>query len=539
MAKLKKLLTNWKVILYIFVFIVTLFAINPRPWNSGVAIRNVALNSTAYLNELRSPSPTDMPMVRQRIVALNNVPVNSIGEFDSLIQTLPINSTLTVKTEKLRSGIFKEESTYVMKFTSVDELGLTVYDAPKNNIVLGLDLQGGTRVVLQPEKKVSAEDMGYIIDNMKNRIKVYGLSDVVVRDANDLLGNQFIIVEVAGANEEEVKDLLARQGKFEAKVGNQTVFLGGKDITYVCRTADCSGINPQYGCSAFSEGYSCQFYFAISLDQSAADRLAEETDKLNIVYDQVGQAYLEKNIDLYLDDGLVDSLRIGSELKGNSVTDIQISGSGVGVDRRSAIADSTNSMKKLQTVLITGSLPVKLEVIKTDTLSPSLGKEFLRNAVLIGILSEIAVTLIILARYRKIKIAIPIILVISSEILLILGLPIIFTFIKQPLDIAAIAGIIVAIGTGVDDQIIITDEILSGESSDKKKYLAWSKRLKKAFFMVIAAYFATIAAMFPLLFAGAELLKGFAVTTIIGVTSGVLITRPAFAVMMRVLLEKE
>ena len=276
-----------------------------------------------------------------------------------------------------------------------------------------------------------------------------------------------------------------------------------------------------------------------SVKPTEISKLIQETDKLDIVYDEVGQAYLEKNIDLYLDDALVDTLRIGSGLKGSVVTDIQISGSGVGVDRRSAIADSTNSMKKLQTVLITGSLPVKLEIIKTDTLSPSLGKEFLRNAVLIGILSEIAVTLIVLARYRKIKIALPIITIISSEILLILGLPIIFTFIKQPLDIAAIAGIIVAIGTGVDDQIIITDEILSGESSDKKKYLAWSKRLKKAFFMVIAAYFATIAAMFPLLFAGAELLKGFAVTTIIGVTSGVLITRPAFAVMMRVLLEDE
>jgi len=34
-------------------------------------------------------------------------------------------------------------------------------------------------------------------------------------------------------------------------------------------------------------------------------------------------------------------------------------------------------MKKLQTVLITGSLPVKLNIEKIDTISPVLGDEFL------------------------------------------------------------------------------------------------------------------------------------------------------------------
>jgi preprotein translocase subunit SecD len=45
--------------------------------------------------------------------------------------------------------------------------------------------------------------------------------------------------------------------------------------------------------------------------------------------------------------------------------------------------------------------------------------------------------------------------------------------------------------------------------------------------------------MIPLLFAGAGLLKGFAITTIIGVTNGVFVTRPAFAEMMRILVTDE
>jgi preprotein translocase subunit SecD len=39
--------------------------------------------------------------------------------------------------------------------TSRVDLGLSVYNAPKSNIKTGLDLQGGTRVLLEPanEKK--------------------------------------------------------------------------------------------------------------------------------------------------------------------------------------------------------------------------------------------------------------------------------------------------------------------------------------------------------------------------------------------------
>ncbi|MFH2020486.1 MAG: hypothetical protein ABIJ34_03675 [archaeon] len=532
MSKLSKFFSNGKIIVYLVFFVLTLLAINPNPWNPGVAIRSVALNSSAYLAGMTSPSPTDAPMTRERVIEVNRQPVNSPAEFDKIISSLPVNTTLTLKTDKL----FKGKKSYVMQFTSEDKLGLTVYEAPTSNIILGLDLQGGTRVVLQPESKVSKEDMDIILENMKKRIDLFGLTDTIVRSASDLAGNQFIIIEIAGANEEEVKSLLSKQGKFEAMVGNETVFLGGQDITYVCRTASCSGVDPQYGCTAVQDGYTCRFRFSITLSQQAAQRQADVTSKLDIEYNEFGESYLRDPLDLYLDDVLVESLRIGSELKGNAVTDISISGSGTGRDRREALIDMQKNMKQLQTVLITGSLPVKLKIIKTDTLSPSLGKEFLTNALMIAILSEIAVTLIVFFRYRKIKVALPIITVITSEILLILGVAALF---KQNLDIAGIAGIIVAIGTGVDDQIVITDEILGGEKDEDRKYLTFAQRIKMAFFIVVASYFATVAATVPLLFAGAGLLKGFAVTTIIGITNGVFITRPAFGEMMQILLEDE
>tara|TARA_Y100000310_G_C20031141_1_gene511852 strand:+ start:62 stop:451 length:390 start_codon:yes stop_codon:yes gene_type:complete len=113
-----------------------------------------------------------------------------------------------------------------------------------------------------------------------------------------------------------------------------------------------------------------------------------------------------------------------------------------------------------------------------------------------------------------------------SEILIILGLA---AFIGWNLDLAAIAGIIAAVGTGVDDQIVITDEIMKGQ---RERFFSWKEKIKRAFYIILVAYFSTVVAMMPLWGAAAGLLRGFAITTILGVSIGVLVTRPAFAAML-------
>jgi len=54
----------------------------------------------------------------------------------------------------------------------------------------------------------------------------------------------------------------------------------------------------------------------------------------------------------------------------------------------------------------------------------------------------------------------------------------------------------------------------------------------------MASYFTTMVALIPLLFAGAGLLKGFAITTMMGITFGVFITRPAYAAIAEILLKE-
>ena len=49
--------------------------------------------------------------------------------------------------------------------------------------------------------------------------------------------------------------------------------------------------------------------------------------------------------------------------------------------------------------------------------------------------------------------------------------------------------------------------------------------------------FTVVVAMIPLIFAGAGLLKGFAITTIIGITIGVFVTRPAYSSFVEIMLK--
>ena len=370
------------------------------------------------------------------------------------------------------------------------------------------------------------------MDTMQERLNVYGLSDLIIRESNDLTGNQYILVEIAGATEEDIRNLLEKEGKFEAKIANQTVFIGGKDIVFVCRSANCAGLDPNYGCSASGGQNICRFRFSISITPEAAKKQANATSSLEVIGDKTTSSeYLSEPLELYLDDVKVDELSIGAELKGSTTTDIQISGSGVGLSEQEAVLNTFSNMKRLQTVLITGSLPVKLNIVKIDNISPLLGKEFLSNALLLGALALVSIVAVIFARYRKLTIAIPMIFISVSEVVLLLAIA---ALIGWNMDLAAVAGIIIAIGTGVNDQIVITDETLRG----KRVAYDWKQRIKNAFFIIMAAYFTIVVAMIPLLFAGAGLLKGFAITTIIGASIGVFITRPVFVRVIEILLKE-
>lgn len=500
-----KLNWSWRIWLLIICIILSILAIKPS-FESGVVVKSVELNTTIYESGLRAG---------EVIKSINGINVENKAQYANVTSGLFLNN------ESIRVDIKTGKGEYTFL---ANGLNLTIEDVPRTRIQTGLDLRGGARALVQPEEKLTDQQMDELISISRNRFNVYGLADVNIKSVSDLTGNKYMLIEVAGATPADLEQLIAQQGKFEAKIANQTVFEGGKkDIADVCRNdAKCSGIE---SCSQVQGGYACNFRFAVYLTEDAAQKHANITG--NLALDETGK-YLKEKLYLYVDEKEVDSLLVGAELRGKVTTQISIQGPGQGTTQEEAYNNAKSNMNKLQTVLLTGSLPYKLEIVKLDTISPVLGSRFNQLILIAGAASIIAVGLIVLIRYRKFKASLALLFTSFSEIIIILGVA---ALIKWNLDLPSIAGILATIGTGVDQQIVILDE------ARKNKQLSIGERMGRALFIVMSAYLVSLVSLLPLYWAGAGLFKGFAITTIIGITAGVFLTRPAFSDMIKNIIE--
>jgi preprotein translocase subunit SecD len=504
---------TWRIWLLIGILILALLAISPS-FESGALVKSVNQNSEVFNDGLRAGE------------IIKTVNGQNILNKDNYASTVEEVFGTNIGNVQKKIDITTNKNSYTFYLNQSPEI--TVEDVPKTRIKMGLDLQGGARALVQPETTLSNDELDDLIQVSRNRFNVYGLSDVNIKAVSDLVGNKFMLVEVAGATPQDLEQLVAKQGKFEAKVGNASVFVGGiggeKDIADVCKNdAKCSGITQ---CGVSGGGYTCKFQFTVYLTEAAAQRHADVTEKIPL--DETGQ-YLKEKLYLYVDGQEVDSLNIGSSLRGQATTQIAIEGPGTGKTQEEALTDAKANMNKLQTILITGSLPYKLTIVKLDTISPNLGAEFIRLILLAGASAIIAVGIIVFARYRKIKASLALLFTSFSEVFIILGFA---ALVGWNLDLPSIAGILATIGTGVDQQIVILDEARKG------KTLSMKERMKKALFIIVSAYFTALVSLLPLYWAGAGLFKGFAFTTIIGITAGVLISRPAFSDMIKNIEEK-
>ncbi|MCS3900550.1 preprotein translocase subunit SecD [Methanococcus voltae] len=363
-----------------------------------------------------------------------------------------------------------------------------------NGISFGVDLSGGSTIVLQTEETVDDEEMAVITEILTSRLNTNGLSDVKVYAR----GNDEIAIEIPeSADLERIEKVIAQQGVFYAEISNTTAYTG-KDVEYV----------EEPGLTAAGYGVS----FKLSTDGAA--KFA------NVSYGKGGYT-----VNLYLDDKLISNPVLSPDLAdGKSHPDQVITVAGSNPTEE----DETEAWA-IYTALKSGSLPVKVNIAYINSISPTLGQEFIKSSMIAGIIAFLAVALVIGIRYKTPKIVLPILITGASEVLLILGFA---SVIGWKLDLAAIAGIIATLGTSVDHQIVITDETLAGESKKVKR------SIQRAFFIIFGAAATTIAAMSPLFLMSIGMLKGFAITTIAGVLFGVFISRPAFATIIRELLRK-
>ena len=358
----------------------------------------------------------------------------------------------------------------------------------------GVDLSGGSIIVLKTEKVLSESEMATTTEILTSRLNANGLSDISVYPR----GNDEIVVEIPkDVDLERIKQILTQQGVFYAKINGKIAYTG-QDVAYV-QEPGMTG-----------SGYGVNF----KLTNEGAQKFAE------VAYGNGGAP-----VELYMDDKLISSPILSQGLADGKLHPDQV----ITVAGSKPTKEDENEAWMIYTSLKSGSLPVKVEIEYISSVSPTLGEEFIKGSVIAGLFAFLAVGAVIAIRYKTPTIVIPILITCISEVLIILGFA---SLIGWKLDLASIAGIVASVGTGVDDQIVITDETISGESNRIKR------SMNRAFFIIFAAAGTTIAAMLPLFFMSIGMLRGFAITTIIGVLIGIFITRPAFASMIKYVMKR-
>jgi len=554
-----KILKKWRMLLMILCVVGSIAAIRPLP-QKGVVVVSVSENSTLFGKVQQG----------EIITWANEKEINlpeDLYQFDKFVGSFR----------------FMHSGELDIVETQGEGLGILVSKPPSTNLNFGLDLIGGTRVLLKPVGNVTDATIQQIVGTLETRINVFGLKEAKIQSINDVTGAKYVQIEMAGGTKEEVENLLAKQGKFEGKIPkvikfenktgkinldetyeirfennsvrignltlreNETSSLEGIDFQVLNLTDDnvtimftvFKGTDIQSVClqdqpgicvsRIISVGNAWQFNFQVFITQEGAENFAKMTKDMKVIRDpNTGTEYLENMISLYLDEKLITSLSIAKELKGKIFTNPAITGF------RPTRDEAFKEQLMLKSILQSGSLPVSIEIIRIDEISPVLGSEFFEAALMAGAAATVVVAVVIFIRYRNPKILILMILWSVSELILTLGAA---SVIKWTIDLSSIAGLIAAIGTGTNDQIVMIDEILFG-GGERGTYTL-KQRIKRAFFIVFGAAGTIIASMLPLMFIGVGVMRGFAIVTTIGVLIGVFITRPAFAIVAERILGKE
>jgi preprotein translocase subunit SecD len=388
---------------------------------------------------------------------------------------------------------------------------------------------------------VTAQTRETVVNVLSDKINEGGISGGTVKTA--AAGDEyFIVVEVPNAGEQEVRELISGTGRVQivarypvqengSTVHRETPLLNNSDFTDI---GAAQQPDPQSGIN--------QPHVPVSIRQDgAAERYSQRLQEFGFTAEGVGSCPPSADRDpdnatgycLYTvqNDRVVYAASMGQQLA-------QSMNNGDFANSPSFVMTTTNitEAQQLAVNLRAGSIPTELdfEAGTTYTLLPSVAERFKLFSVIAGLIAYLAVSLVVFIRYGSPRVAVPMLATAAAEVFLLLGFA---SSIGLALDLSHIAGFIAVIGTGVDDLIIIADEILQeGKVATGKVF---QNRFRKAFWVIGAAAATTIIAMSPLTILSLGDLTGFAIVTIVGVLLGVLVTRPAYGDILRNLMLSE
>ena len=324
---------------------------------------------------------------------------------------------------------------------------------------------------------------------------------------------QYVRIELAGVDMATAQDIVGKQGMFEIRI--QTTENQTEHVLYGDQITSVSVPQRDTRTQAWGVGF--------TFSDSGAEAFREAAIRYGAL-DNPDAHHLV----MLLDNKTVYS----APLAGSLIGELR-SGPVRSLSASTGTGDAgLEAAMTLEIHLRAGALPVKVDIVGSGSVPAALGEHFKTTVAIAGLLALLTVGVVIYYRYREPSIVIPMLAINFSEIIILLGIA---RFIQQ-LDLAAIAGLIAVVGTGIDQLVIITDEVLhEGRVPSPSLYM---KRYGRAFGIIAVAAATVIFAMLPLALMDLSTLRGFAIITILGVFIGVLVTRPAYGKIIMQILSK-
>jgi preprotein translocase subunit SecD len=386
--------------------------------------------------------------------------------------------------------------------------------------VLGLDLQGGIRVTLQAEPQpgstVTDEQLSTARDIIERRVGGLGVSEPQVRTEVSGDGQRRIVVEVPGvSNEEQVRSLVGSTGQL------QFVDPGGQTLT------DNQDIAP-----LIADGTVSVLFDGGSIDPGTVAPTTQG-GQLAVVFtlrspaSETWCSYTTSHVQQY---GPI-------ALDGKVITVPQIQGAICGGQTVITVGAGTGQAAKdeqvnLYNTLRFGALPISLVEQGVDQVQPTLGANFLAQALVAGGIGLLLVLIFMIAYYRM-----PGVLAAGALMFYTLVVYAIFRLIGVTLTLAGVAAFILSIGMAVDANILIFERMKEEIRAGKTLVPAIEAGFNRAWSSILDSNVSSILIAAWLYWVGTTVVRGFALVLIIGVVvsmfSAVTVTRTMLRYVVR------
>ncbi len=362
---------------------------------------------------------------------------------------------------------------------------VAVFVIIKKPTKLGLDLVGGSRIVLEAQTtdtiaKITPDMMSSLQFAIENRVNALGVAETVVQQA----GEKRLLVEIPNISDPaKAKEFLGETAELEFKkpldgqygaTGWASTGLTGKDVKKALISTNPGG----------------QWVVSLEFNDKGTKKFGELTSKM------VGQSMA-----IFFNGEMQSAPTIQEPILGGHA---QISGGDSGFAYEEA--------KKMVDLLNAGALPVPAKIIEESLVGPTLGADSIAKSKTAGIIGIGLVMLFMLLYYRLPGAIADVALLIYSVLVFA-----VFKIVPVTLTLAGIAGFILSIGMAVDANILIFERTKEELKAGRTLFTAINAGFDRAFTSIFDSNMTTIITCVILYFLGTSIIKGFALTLIIGV----------------------